>query len=157
MPYSVDTIADRFIELAGDSGLTHMQIQKLVYLAHELGVKRTGNPLVNDNPEVWQYGPVFPRLYHQLKIWKNRPIKEKIDFWGDGEAVAIDAGDEAIIRAVWNKFGKFSGVDLSNLTHARGTPWRNIAEAHNYLVPLGTEITIDDIRGAHDGAIPVAG
>jgi uncharacterized phage-associated protein len=156
MAYQLESVADRFIELAGDSGLTHMQLQKLVYLAHELSVRRNGEPLVDCNPEVWQYGPVFKRLYHQLKIWRNRPINQKIDFWEDGQPVHLDANSESLIQAIWHRFGKFSGADLSNITHAPGTPWREVAERHKYQVPNGTEITVDDIRGAPNGVAPVA-
>lgn len=156
MAYQLEYIADRFIELAGDAGLTHMQIQKLVYLAHEFSIRRYREPLVNCNPEVWPYGPVFSRLYHRLKIWKSQPIKSKIDFWSDGQPVELNETAEKIVKAIWERFGHFSGADLSNLTHAPGTPWREIAEREKYVVPKGTEITFDDIRAAKNGVAPVA-
>ena len=77
MGYSAFAVANYFLRLGRDSGeeITPLKIQKLVYIAHGYHLAFTasdnspnGLPLVDDEfAEAWQYGPVFPSLYHHFK------------------------------------------------------------------------------------------
>ena len=139
-------VANKFIELSGGHGVTHMKLQKLIYLAHEEYVRRTGQPLVTANPEVWQYGPVFGWLYHMLKRYQKAPITEQQSiFPGGPPSTLTDPNVINIVQDVWNKYGGLSAVQLFDLTHRIGTPWRTLAERHGYNVPRGLEITPADI------------
>ncbi len=33
-----------------------------------------------------------------------------------------------VIRAVWNSYGDYSGIELSAMTHKEGTPWYQMYE-----------------------------
>lgn len=140
-------VSNEFIELAGQVGLTHMQIQKLVYLAHEEWLKEKNTPFLSENPQVWQFGPVFADLYHQLKHYKKALIKEPIQVF-DFIPKVDDQDVKQKIASVWEKYKGKSGVYLSDLTHMPGTPWRNIAKKYNFSVPYGLEITPKDIISA---------
>jgi uncharacterized phage-associated protein len=146
MAQDIMAVANKFIELSGGHGVTHMKLQKLIYLAHEEYVRRTSQPLVNANPEVWQYGPVFGWLYHMLKEHQKAPITQPISIFPNTPAPTLtDPNVISIVQDVWNKYGGLSAVQLSDLTHRIGTPWRTLAERHNYNVPRGLEITPADI------------
>lgn len=146
MTQDIMAVANKFIELSGGHGVTHMKLQKLIYLAHEEYVRQTGQPLLTANPEVWQYGPVFGWLYHFLKGYQKAPIAHPIAPFPDTPAPALtDQNVINIVQNVWNKYGALSAVQLSDLTHRIGTPWRTIAERFNYNVPRGLEITPADI------------
>lgn len=146
MTQDIMAVANKFIELSGGQGVTHMKLQKLIYLAHEEYVRRTNQPLVNSNPEVWQYGPVFGWLYHMLKGHQKAPITEPISLFPHAPAPTLtDPNVINIVQDVWSKYGGLSAVQLSDLTHRIGTPWRTLAERHNYNVPRGLEITPADI------------
>lgn len=148
MPHLTAAVANEFIKLAGASGISHMKLQKLVYLAHEDYVRRHGGePLVEDSPEVWQYGPVFSWLYHSLKHYRNEPIRQPIEIF-DIVPKVEDHDALKSIRDTWAKFQNASAVYLSDLTHRPGSPWRNIAERHNFNVPRGLAITPSDILSA---------
>ena len=139
-------VANKFIELSGGRGVTHMKLQKLIYLAHEEYLKRTSQPLVRENPEVWQYGPVFPWLYHFLKSHQKAAITAPIPIFPDTPPSTVtDPNVTQIIQDVWNRYGSLTAVQLSDLTHRVGTAWRTLAEKHSYNVPRGLEITPQDI------------
>ena len=117
-------IANFFIEKSG-SGLTLMQILKLSYIAHgfKLGLDR--GELSNEYVEAWQYGPVFPSIYHEFKYEPPGNIKSlgtEID-----EATPVtsnfDEKENKIMQMVHNIYGGVDGWRLSRLTHQEGTPW----------------------------------
>lgn len=48
--------------------ISNLSLQKILYLAHmyHLGVN-SGAPLILEEFEAWNYGPVVPDLYHRMK------------------------------------------------------------------------------------------
>ena len=131
-------IANRFLVLSqkmGGKPLTHMQLQKLVYIAHGWSLALTGAPLTSDDPEAWDYGPVYRALYEALRKYRKSPVTRKIKR-GDWELFPDDfdeepEGDitrdqEAVIKKVYDTYGGFPAFRLSALTHQPNTPWDKI-------------------------------
>ena len=78
-------VANKFIELSKEQigrGLYLLPLIKLSYIAHGITLALTGRPLCNEPVEVWQYGPVFPSIFHTFKdsTYKKREniIKDKV-------------------------------------------------------------------------------
>ncbi|MFA0155432.1 Panacea domain-containing protein [Vibrio sp. 10N.261.46.A3] len=120
MAYSSKSVAARFTQLATikHTSLTQMQLQKLVYIAHGYKLALTaGEPLVVNGVCAWQYGPVFPELYHSLKHYRDQGVPRFV------ETELLAPLDVSIITAVFNAYSHYSGVKLSQLTHMVGTPW----------------------------------
>ncbi|MGL6075100.1 MAG: Panacea domain-containing protein [Fimbriiglobus sp.] len=135
-PYESVAVANQFIELASLEGkkLTPMQLIKLVYIAHGWHLAVNDVPLIDEPIEAWQYGPVIPSLFHEFKRYGRKPITKLAhsvsgDWDGDDflvESPFVPEDDERttkLIRHVWRKYGSKSGLELSELTHAEGTPW----------------------------------
>lgn len=116
------TIANRFLALAEDGGdtLTPMQVLKLVYIAHGWMYGLYGRPLIRDEIQAWQYGPVIPRLYDAVRGFKDQPVRGPLKC---SDMERLSAAEESIIRQVYENYGKMSGPALSRLTHKAGTPW----------------------------------
>ena len=146
MGYSAFAVANSFLALAKKDGIeiTPLKIQKLVYIAHGYHLALTrreehpdGVPLVHDEAvEAWTFGPVFPSLYHEFKVFGKDPITRRAQdikflqiagiFSTDivtPEVNKDDAGICALLDRIWEIYRKFSGPQLSSLTHAEGTPW----------------------------------
>ena len=58
--------------------LTHLELQKLLYLSHMIYLGSHGKPLISGSFEAWAYGPVHPDLYHKAKIFGSDPVENII-------------------------------------------------------------------------------
>ena len=144
MGYSAQAVANHFLSMADSENeeITPLKIQKLVYIAHGWYLAVTkGQPLVDDEyVEAWQYGPVFPSLYHEFAEFGKSPItaRRALDWEFDGTTerwinwVAYipkqDSYEQEFIEHIWNMYKKFSPGQLSTMTHEEGTPWSKILD-----------------------------
>lgn len=143
---SAAAVANQFLvfqERDRDSGLypeiDPMKLQKLVYYSHAWWLAFNNEPLFDDDVEAWPWGPVVRSLYLQFKDFKRSPIK------GRPALALVSAGDGAphvhwappppppervvaFLDQLWKGHGVFTGVQLSNATHAPGEPWTLVAE-----------------------------
>ena len=139
MGYPVKAIANAMLHIAAEHGapVTPLKLQKLVYIAHGWNLGLTNQPLVDDElPEAWQYGPVFPSLYQEFKDFGKAPITRPASSFefGNGSGFSLvepkisedDYNTWNLLRKIWDVYGKFGGVGLSDLTHREGTPWQQV-------------------------------
>lgn len=130
MAYDAATVANRFIKLAAENGktLTPMQLIKLSYIAHGFSLAIFKRPLLDESVEAWRYGPVIPSLYKRLKKYGSGPVGEEVSSWSFRGVETLDVDDRQLIDMVFEKYGKFTGTQLSHLTHRPGTPWAETYE-----------------------------
>ena len=158
-PYPSAAIANRFLDLAKSDGkaLTQMQIQKLVYFAHGWHLAFYDEPLCTNHAQAWQWGPVFPDLYHATKQFGNSPISTPVSAEEDvvnagrivveKRIVTISPQDEgalALIQRVWDEYGGFSAARLSRMSHDAKGPWHFAREGSDYS--RGVDITNKSIK-----------
>ncbi|MBB5735921.1 putative phage-associated protein [Xanthomonas arboricola] len=102
----------------GDGEVTPMQLIKLTYVAHAWMLGLTGKPLIDEQVAAWQYGPVIPSLYHEVKHYRSLPVRSiqapRVDFTQE---------EKNILDQVVDIYGKFTGIQLSAMTHRPDTPW----------------------------------
>ena len=129
MIYNPKAIANYFLELAKEHGqsVRPMKLQKLVYYAHGWYAGYTGKPLIDETIEAWQYGPVISSLYQEFKRFGSNPITAKATDFVNMEIEEVPPPDEESVRKflrnIWRSYGKFTGLTLSEMTHAKGSPW----------------------------------
>jgi uncharacterized phage-associated protein len=128
---------NKFIDLAKNENLTNMQLQKMVYIAHGFNLALRGTKLYYEDTRAWNFGPVVPELYEKLRKYGSSKVIEKID---TSDTVEPDEDSLEIIKAVYDNYKKYSGMQLSDLTHQNGTPWSKSWENNKYGV-----IPADDI------------
>lgn len=121
-------IANEFLRRRGTSAYPQqMLIQKLSYIANGWNLAINGEPLIDEQPEAWDNGPVY------RSIWDN--IKESgyngdqcllIDPVSKVQATAeLNEKERAVVEHVWRKYGNYSANLLSKMTHESNTPWSN--------------------------------
>lgn len=148
MSYFAVSVANSIIKLAKERGvtdLTPMKLQRLMYFAQFWYVKNFNKFLINDWFSRWEFGPVIPSIYHQLKYYGSNPVSSYI--W------LLSANNEAIVYmmgnnpAAWNFlneildiYGNLDGFELSAITQRDSSAWSSGRS--------GTAITKQDMLDA---------
>jgi uncharacterized phage-associated protein len=160
MAYDALAIANYFLDKAEKEGksLTPMAVQKLTYFAHGWYLALMDQPLINQRVQAWDYGPVIAELYHEFKDFGKDPITRKAverKFEDSDEYVSLGGGrlveptippgpEHGLVRSfldrVWNVYGGFTAIQLSNLTHQDDEPWTKARQQN----PVGTRYAIID-------------
>lgn len=136
MAYSAVAVANAFIAKAkaGEiSNLTPMKLQKLLFYTQSWHLKLyERKPLFDDQFARWKFGPVIPSIYHDLKKYGYSEISDYIKTIRiDGSQIKAitptiqedDMQAKLLIDKISEVYGKFSGTELSNLTHGPKTAW----------------------------------
>ena len=126
------SVANELIRRAHEEGraVTPMQVMKLTYLCHAWMLGLYSRPLIRQRIEAWMYGPVIGDVYRSLKRYGGSPIKEPISYVDTDD---FDEYEQDLIHQVWRKYRDLSGLELSAMTHAAGTPWSRIRYGHGRL------------------------
>ena len=122
MLHDARSVANELIRRAHEAErtITSMQVLKLVYYCHAWMLGIYGRPLIRQPIEAWRYGPVVRELYRSIRDYGGDPIPLLIDGAPDTD---YDSEEQRIIDQVWEQYGQLTGLQLSSLTHAAGTPW----------------------------------
>ena len=130
MAYSANSIANGLLRVAQERGQTisNMKLQKLLYFAHGFWLASTGQPLIDEQPQAWQYGPVYPSAYHEFKNCGAGPIQGLATEFNFGtlDVTEVPLPEENVMTflgAVYNSYGMQSAVQLSAISHLPGSPW----------------------------------
>lgn len=122
-------VANYFVGKSLQSGveLTPMKLIKMVYIAHgwHLGVYDT--PLINEAVQAWKYGPVIDSVYQHFKKYRDKQVTAMAESSVDGQISIPTVGDNSalitFLDVIWEKYKKFNGWELSDITHQQDTPW----------------------------------
>lgn len=99
--------------------LSNLALQKILYLAHMTYMGRNkGAPLVNENFEAWDYGPVLPSLYQNARIFGSGAVESLPRFSRN-----LARPEHAVVRQVTNFFGDKTPGELVDLTHRKNGAW----------------------------------
>ena len=128
MKYSAIAIANAFIHQANNgktNNLTPMKLQKLMFFAQSWYLKSSDKPLFDGNFERWQYGPVLPEIYHEFKKFGAKNITEfGSDMWSERQELSsTDFQVTDFLEKIIDIYGKYSGTELSWMTHQPETAW----------------------------------
>jgi len=136
-------VANAVLEEAAKQGksLTIMQLLKLVYIAHGWSLALLNAPLVNEEPEAWQHGPVFPSIYREFRRFGSQGIVGYANGpFGSTPQAALSEPQRSIVSSVVQNYGDLHAFALSRMTHEDETPWSRV-----YRNGLGSS---DDIPNA---------
>ena len=106
----------------GVSDMTPLKLNKISYIAHGWVLGFTSKPLLIEDVEAWEFGPVIPELYRGIRIYKRNPIKD-LDGWSEAD---LNEREKNLLDQVYDIYGKFHAGKLVGLTHEKGTPWYEV-------------------------------
>jgi len=96
--------------------MTTMKLQKLMYYAQAWCLIAYKKPLFPEQIQAWEYGPVVYVLFQEHR---GRFVIDKLS---NGSADRVDSISTQFLDKILDYYGKFSGQDLSIMTH-KETPW----------------------------------
>ena len=144
---SAAAAANEFLQLGwSEPGLppnTQMKLQKLLFYGHAWHLAIKECPLFAEDFEAWPWGPVVRDIYAETRNFGKNPITSPVSAFKvtaephfSFEAYAPSVEDEStkrFIKSVWETHKRFSGIQLSNSTHAPGEPWTIIKDKFGNL------------------------
>lgn len=133
-PYKAENVANYLIFLASQEnqekereGITHLKLQKVLYLSQAYYLAKLGRALFGEKLEAWELGPVVPEIYRRLKHYSNQPIIIEKD------KSTLAEEDKEILKKVWSTFGGYSASRLVEIVHAHA-PWREASTSTNKII-----------------------
>jgi uncharacterized phage-associated protein len=111
-------IAAYFNSKRADINMT--KIQKLTYIAYGMFLAVKNEPLINEHPQAWPYGPVFPSTRNALLKFDLNSISLNDS---DLRELSADREVKSLIDLIYNTFGGWTAVALTSWSHKEGSPW----------------------------------
>ena len=142
--YNSVEIARYIIAFANDRGIpiNMTKVQKLLYAAYGVFLAVTGERFLNEHPQAWPYGPVFPTTRNKLL---------KVNFYEinlHSEEFSEFRSDQilnSLLQSVFNAFGNWTAGQLTAWSHQDGSPWEHTVEQEDFT--WGNIIPDEQIKG----------
>lgn len=116
-------------------GISNMSLQKLLFIANGAYLAKTGEPLLIDPIEVWQYGPVVKSVYHAFKEYGNSNIRQLPVSYSMAIDKNLDDTANQAIDFVLKIAQELNALQLSNWTHLPDSPWSKAKEQGKAIIP----------------------
>lgn len=132
--YTSTDVAMYLVALANNKRITIniTKVQKLLYITYGTFLRVYKKRLINEHPQAWPYGPVFPTTRNKLLKQDLTSIsKESIS---EEEQKKMDNDNELnnVFEFVFENFGTWNAGQLSEWSHTNGSPWENISKKERF-------------------------
>jgi uncharacterized phage-associated protein len=153
-PYDARAVANFLLDYADEKKMkvTLLWLQKVIFYAHGWLLSKKKQPLVQQEFEAWDYGPVVRAVYEAFKGNKRDPVTSRARRFDVIENSYKEINDpiepetQVFLRKIFDAYELADAFDLSAMTHAPGTPWDRVWNAPNGAITLGMKITNDEIQ-----------
>lgn len=140
-------VANYILDYSEKNGIivTNLGLHKIIYFCHTWYLVSTNKPLIKQNFEAWEFGPVLPYLYRIFSEFGERKITsraKKIDPVTGYKVIAkldMDENDESLLESIISFYSKLSVNQLVEQSHASGGPWYEVWH-HKSKVNPGMQI-----------------
>lgn len=129
--YRSTDVATYIIAYANENkvSINMTKLQKLLYIVYGTSLAIYGERLVDEHPQAWPYGPVFPTTRNKLlKIpFENISLQdEKL------KEINTDDKTKRIIKVVFDAFGTYNAGTLTSWSHSSGSPWEKTTKLDGF-------------------------
>lgn len=114
-------------------GVSNLELQKLLYIAHMLHLGEFHRPLVSEAFEAWDYGPVVPSVYHQAKGFGNEPVR---NVFHGSQSVVVNSTEMGAIKSALDSTKGFSPRRLVTITHWPEGAWAKVYKPNRYGIVI---------------------
>lgn len=103
--------------------MTQMKLQKMVYFAHGYHLAKYGQPLVKEDFEAWQFGPVVPEIYQSYKLYGSDMIIDPGLVRNTAKPLVFSESAQEAMNYTWTVTKDLSASSLMRWSHNEGSPW----------------------------------
>ena len=118
--------AAKHLCMMSDWTLTNLELQKVLYLANMNYLGEHKKSLIQGNFEAWKFGPVHPKLYHQVKQFCANFIAESAFTKIKDLDPKQHQQEIKILEDFHEIFPSGSANALIEITHWEGGAWKKI-------------------------------
>jgi len=125
---------------------------KVLYFAHGWHLAISGEPLVAQPFEAWQFGPVVRVVYDQIKNSNRRPIDIRLSAFSAAALQSVEAQCELkhasfdLLISVLRAYSHLHPYTLSDMTHEADSPWSKVWLRSTQGLTPGARIENSEIR-----------
>lgn len=125
--YKSTVVATYIVALANERryGINLTKVIKLLYIVYGSYLAINSKRLIDESPEAWPYGPVFPEVRNFLKE-KNLSSIDKKDPLIQESGIINDRDLNNLLNVVLDTFGELNSRKLINFSVQDDTPWSEI-------------------------------
>jgi uncharacterized phage-associated protein len=126
-------VASAFVQRSGER-LSHLALQKYVYLAHMLfSGMSDGKSLIDDSEfQAWDYGPVSPVLYRRLRGFGSLNIPRVLL----SGAESLDRAGQEAVDEIWRELSGVPAAKLVEITHSPLGAWAKVYQPGVKGIPI---------------------
>ena len=128
-PYDARAVANLFLDLADARHLrlTQVSLLKLLYFAHGWYLASHSNPLIVQEFEALQYGPIVKVVWDEFKSFGAQPITSrasKLDIYSGRRTLVppdLSPHDGRFVQSIFEAYHVYDAWQLSDMTHEPGS------------------------------------
>jgi uncharacterized phage-associated protein len=152
--YEARAIANFILDYAEKRNypITIMALLKIIFFGHGWNFARTRRPLIREPFEAWKNGPVVRIVWESFRDEAGRPITgraTRLNPVTQETSVVrydLDAETASFLESIVETYADVHAFELSNMTHAKGSPWDRAWNAPGGKVRAGMLISNDEIE-----------
>ena len=135
--------------------ISHMKLQKIVYFCHADFLVSFETPLILQQFEAWEYGPIIPSLFDEFKLFGATPITgrasrfDPVSCHRECAPPCLLGEFESPVRASFEVYARYTAATLSNMSHMERGPWDAALKRFERGSPKGRSIENDLIAKFH--------
>jgi uncharacterized phage-associated protein len=140
--------------------LTQISLLKLLYFSHGWYLSGNNRPLLIQEFEAWQYGPVIKVVRDEFKDFGPKPITRratKLNIITNERSIVqseVSIEDKQFVLSIFNAYHVYDAWQLSKMTHEAESPWDKIWNSVSPVGRLALRIENDAIK-AHFVGLPI--
>ena len=150
--YDGRDVANRILDICDELhiDISNLALQKILYFCHVWSLIQLGRPLIRNQFEAWEHGPVLPYVYQEFRRSGADSITSRAEKLDKATGVNVIANAllneecENVVAEAVNFYARLSPSQLVGLSHVRGGPWWTSWEHQGEINP-GMKISDLDI------------
>lgn len=124
-----------------DWTVTNLALQKILYIAHMIYLGKHGAPLVDEDFEAWDYGPVIPELYQRVKGFGANPVR---NVFHSVDLPDCDSPEYEYIKKTVEALAEAKSSQLVAFTHRDGSAWSKVYSAHRRGIVISKQLISEE-------------